>query len=465
MGKKNKKNKAKGHPWRDNIEAVTVSIITIVLFKYFILEAYKIPTGSMQPTLMGNTETGVFDRVLVDKFSYHYRDPERFEIVVFRYPLDRSKNFIKRIVGMPNEELEIRNGDVRVRPDGESEWRVLRRPDPIYDATLKKLKTEGQWQLDGAGWSVDNGDIVATGAGSAKFPRSGSIKDNYTDGYPGKIASKINTGGKLSGGNDVGDLRVQGEISAAASCTEVQIELTEAETRYVVTIPGPAAADHAAPRIQEQNTGETQGDPATGEVMKLPAGKSISYRVQNLDDLVSVYLEGELVVSLEVKEASMQKSSVVLRTVGGGAEFSGTEVFRDIYYIAAGQKYPSFTGEKKIPEGHYLMLGDNTQDSSDSRDWQLTGFQIIEGDETGMKVLGNNRRQENPRIVPGGEAGNQVFFYDELGERHVFNQRSGQLLPPKQASFVPRELIRGRAVVVVWPIVPSLSVYRLKWVR
>ena len=41
------------HPWRDNIEAITVSIIIIVLFKYFILEAYKIPTGSMQPTLMG----------------------------------------------------------------------------------------------------------------------------------------------------------------------------------------------------------------------------------------------------------------------------------------------------------------------------------------------------------------------------------------------------------------------------
>ncbi|MEC7233020.1 MAG: S26 family signal peptidase, partial [Planctomycetota bacterium] len=72
----------KAHPWRDNIEAITISIVTIVLFKYFVLEAYKIPTGSMQPTLMGNEETGIFDRVIVDKLSYHFRDPERFEIAV-----------------------------------------------------------------------------------------------------------------------------------------------------------------------------------------------------------------------------------------------------------------------------------------------------------------------------------------------------------------------------------------------
>ena len=87
--------------WRDNIEAGTMAIILAVMFKYFLVEAYKIPTGSMQPTLLGNEDTGIFDRIIVDKLSYHFRDPERFEVVVFRYPLDRSKNFIKRICGMP----------------------------------------------------------------------------------------------------------------------------------------------------------------------------------------------------------------------------------------------------------------------------------------------------------------------------------------------------------------------------
>ena len=106
-GPKRKKKSDRPQPWRDNIEAIAISIVTIVLFKYFVLEAYKIPTGSMQPTLMGNEETGIHDRVIVDKLSYHFRDPERFEIAVFKYPLDSAKNFIKRIIGMPGELLYL----------------------------------------------------------------------------------------------------------------------------------------------------------------------------------------------------------------------------------------------------------------------------------------------------------------------------------------------------------------------
>ena len=117
--KDDQQDAAPKHPWRDNIEAVTMAIIMAVMLKYFIVEAYKIPTGSMQPTLMGNDETQMFDRILVDKLSFHFRDPERFEIVVFKYPLDRSKNFIKRLIGMGPEELKIENGDLFHRPQGD----------------------------------------------------------------------------------------------------------------------------------------------------------------------------------------------------------------------------------------------------------------------------------------------------------------------------------------------------------
>ena len=47
------KDKAAKRPWRDNLEAVTIALVVAVLFKYFAVEAYKIPTGSMQPTLFG----------------------------------------------------------------------------------------------------------------------------------------------------------------------------------------------------------------------------------------------------------------------------------------------------------------------------------------------------------------------------------------------------------------------------
>ena len=129
-------------PWRDNIEAITMAIIMAVLLKYFVIEAYKIPTGSMQPTLMGNDETGIHDRILVDKLSFHVRDPKRYEVVVFKYPLDRSKNFIKRIVGMPSEWLKVRNGDLWTRPDAESPYTILRRPKPVQKTAFKHRSTQ-----------------------------------------------------------------------------------------------------------------------------------------------------------------------------------------------------------------------------------------------------------------------------------------------------------------------------------
>ncbi|MFT5080210.1 MAG: signal peptidase I, partial [Planctomycetota bacterium] len=97
--KKGAKKGGRSTPWRDNIEAILMAIVMAIVLKYFIVEAYRIPTGSMQPTLMGNSATGVYDRILVDKFTPVLRDPLRFETWVFRYPLDQSKNYVKRVVG------------------------------------------------------------------------------------------------------------------------------------------------------------------------------------------------------------------------------------------------------------------------------------------------------------------------------------------------------------------------------
>ena len=62
--------KEQPHRWRENIEALTMAVVIALLFKSFILEVSKIPSGSMQPTLMGSPETSIFDRVLVDKLSF-----------------------------------------------------------------------------------------------------------------------------------------------------------------------------------------------------------------------------------------------------------------------------------------------------------------------------------------------------------------------------------------------------------
>jgi signal peptidase I len=68
-----------------------------------VVEAFEIPSESMVPTFV------IGDRVMVDKTAYLLRKPERFEIVVFTYPEDASRNLIKRIIGLPGETLEVRD--------------------------------------------------------------------------------------------------------------------------------------------------------------------------------------------------------------------------------------------------------------------------------------------------------------------------------------------------------------------
>ncbi|MDP6928496.1 MAG: signal peptidase I, partial [Planctomycetota bacterium] len=84
-------------PWRDNLEAIGIAILIAVLLKPLVIEAYQIPTPSMQPTMMGSKAAGVHDRLLVDKMRYAFTEPKRFDIAVFRYPVRRNQNYVKRI--------------------------------------------------------------------------------------------------------------------------------------------------------------------------------------------------------------------------------------------------------------------------------------------------------------------------------------------------------------------------------
>ena len=91
-------------PVRTNLEAFGVAILGAVLLKWFCLEAFQIPTSSMQPTLMGSSEASVYDRLLVDKLTPAIREPKRFDVTVFGYPLQKNQNYVKRLVGLPGEK-------------------------------------------------------------------------------------------------------------------------------------------------------------------------------------------------------------------------------------------------------------------------------------------------------------------------------------------------------------------------
>jgi len=100
---------------REYAEAILIAVLLALLIRTFVVQAFKIPSGSMIPTLL------VGDHILVNKFLYRFRDPARGDVVVFKYPQDEHRDFIKRVIGVGGDELYIKDRKVYVN---------CRPPDP-----------------------------------------------------------------------------------------------------------------------------------------------------------------------------------------------------------------------------------------------------------------------------------------------------------------------------------------------
>ncbi len=98
---------------REYAEAAVIAVILALIIRTFVVQAFKIPSGSMEPTLL------VGDHILVNKFLYGVKipfirntiipisKPQRDDVIVFIYPHDTSKDYIKRVIGLPGDRIEI----------------------------------------------------------------------------------------------------------------------------------------------------------------------------------------------------------------------------------------------------------------------------------------------------------------------------------------------------------------------
>ncbi len=143
--------------WREYTEAIIIAMILAFTIRVFVVQAFKIPSGSMIPSLL------IGDHILVNKMSYgiqlpqdcefdisfppmtcyssqllvEFGKPERGDVIVFRYPEDEEKDFIKRIVGLPGDHIHIRNKTVYVNGNPLDDKAWTQRIDPgIIDGRI-----------------------------------------------------------------------------------------------------------------------------------------------------------------------------------------------------------------------------------------------------------------------------------------------------------------------------------------
>lgn len=93
---------------REWAESLIIAFVLAMIIRTFVVQAFKIPSGSMRETFLEG------DRILVNKFIYRFKEPQRGDIIVFRYPQNKKKDFVKRLIAMPGEVVEISDGDIYI---------------------------------------------------------------------------------------------------------------------------------------------------------------------------------------------------------------------------------------------------------------------------------------------------------------------------------------------------------------
>lgn len=428
--------KGRFHALRENLQWIIISVILALCIRYFVVEAFKIPTGSMAPTLLGVHkdvkcpncgwafardhhgsratcpnclfEISVYEngshggnRIFVNKFIYDLGGPNRWDIVVFRYPLvditckdcgymmvderwsegtkcrkcgsqrlkKRHKNYIKRLVGLPGEELEIIGGDIYIN------GRIARKPTavqeklwvPVYSSKyLPGKPVNNTWLAEGKGWRVAQEVLSLETSGKessfATFARK--ILDSYAYN-------------DVRGANEVGDLRLRLALEVSRGSGGVFVVLERDDEVFNVYLP-----------VQEGQEGYLE---RTGEgLAKLSAylvpGKRHVIDFYRADDSLRLLLDGKEVFSYDcgiqaqLNRAASSKSKLKIGGRDITCTFKDIEVFRDIYYSSdpsSGQW--GVLEPVRMGEGEYFVLGDNSINSKDSRVWKFVPKENLVG--------------------------------------------------------------------------------------
>lgn len=437
------------------------------LVRMNVAEVFKIPASSMEPTLMGDQgkyhsksscpfsdyhQSPSGDRVLVSKLSYAFSSIRRFDVAVFRFPLNPSKNFVKRVVGLPNEEVLIHRGDLYVRPKGEPRFRIVRKPPEIQEGIWIRPH-EG---LDDAAdlatlekhWKVDLKEI-------ASGPERGLLWPS------GRMLGWIHLKEPLDdgAGQQVRDQRVVFEVRAPGEQDELLIRMKNGHGQFDLKISTLSKGE-----LRLRRGGK---DVASVPLPTLPRNHWCTLDLAVADGEAVARRDSEVIGRFPFLEfleddagGEDPESTISLGARGNGLAIRSLQVGRDIHYRGRNFREDSVKDDVavSIPEGQYFVLGDNVANSHDSRAWVKRTFELKDGRKIVCESQQVNqgrsdfslRLQEKLRLpdvpdyaIEGDQNGAEVGFMRD----QVVSESS------EPFRFIDRKFFVGKVVKIWWPLV------------
>lgn len=410
----------------------------------------------MQPTIIGNSQAGILDRIVVNKLAYRSSEPERYDVAVFDFPLNRRQQHVSRIVGLGGERVVIRNGNIySALPDENGNYgtpRVARKTQEVREAVLKRIYPSGKtgetykcsFSAVKGSFEQEDSTIRLSADSLIRYTARQPICDNYLDGYDPRwgIAKPHMI---IHEDIPVNDLVLRMEVEPATGCEAVELRIYAGgrEHRAVLAVgtslkssvmhSGASSRDGAerAPVVWQSNT------------CRLEAGRRTPLELCHVDESVILEIAGQRASSYvydHFDDYPRTDNAVEFGVVGGGCRVWDVEILRDIHYVGKGGKEQYYD----IPNDMYFCLGDNTQNANDGRSWQgmVVSFQ------DGKRIV----CERSPYLFAGNRIrGNKIVDCD--GKAHLID-RSGELTieaADDKYRFVPSENMIGKVMFVYWP--------------
>lgn len=474
---------------KENLEAIIIAFIMALVIRCFCIEVFKIPSSSMEPTLLGdvsvdkhsregcpfrdyhvplNSDTASGDRIMVTKYYYAFSPVERFDVLVFKFPLNQAKNFIKRVVGLPDEDLKIYHGNLYVRKPGETKFRIARRTPRTQDSIWIDPAKETNGYLgkpEDFRRSWDAGPLPDGRKHAEPVIAEGELSTRENDAERSVQFSYKSRTLDDAAGKDVDDVRIAFDFEITSPKGQVFAEVVNAYGRFEARLDTEGES-----QLRFHKPGSEKGQPTDIVPLKdvhLTMDKRLKLELSIFDGVAYVRVnDGERarLTFIETRE-DLRENEAPERKIAFGARgvtfrAKNLSLGRDIYYRGRGLDREHAMHEDEfthIPPQHYLMMGDNVANSHDSRAWVKRTFHMKDGrtivceDQQIVRNYSGNflkylqERYNLPRTpdlgIDGDEHGNEVPLFEDA----IASQET------QEFRWVHEKFIVGKALWIWWP--------------